>query len=160
MIHTVGDVIYAHNAGLDLFKLVVQYLKDWTVYANGAYDITFKPSEVINCRFHGISGTPEKPTIKVSACSRVDYVSYDVFVEDDVADYEGYRMPGHYEPSGYEDRAYREISIPIELLLDTREQRIKKMGDMMIAWKQEQEQKKKQESIRRLEEELTRLKTT
>lgn len=157
MLYTEGDIIRAHNDGLDLFNLVLSYLKDYAEYANGANNIRLVKEEIKFARLHGVKGTPESPKLAVSCCSDKNYVAFDVFVEDNDPDYEGYGRPGHYEQSGYYDRAYTEILIPLQLLLDDRTTRIQKMSDTLLMWKKKQEEESKQKEIARLREQLEKL---
>lgn len=161
MLYSEGDIIRAHNEGRRLHALVLDYLRDWVTYANGANDVTFKENELVNVRFHGICGTPDVPKIKVSATSELRYVQYDVFVEDespadDDEDFSWGRS-GHYETTGHTDRTYKEVEIPLALLLDDKDTRIKKMGEIAVRWKAKQAEEARQAEIKRLKDQLNKL---
>lgn len=160
MIHTVGDIILAANLGRELHKLVLDYLRDYCTYANGANGIEYALHKVRYTTIHGISGTPEQPILLVSVCTRSEYVPFDTFVEEERPDgYEGYGRYGRYESSGYEDNSYSEIQLPMVLLLDTREVRISKLTKIKQDWISKQEEEARQKEIKYLQDRLAKLNT-
>lgn len=158
MIHTIGDIVLAANIGRELHLLVIDYLRDYCTYANGANNIEYVAKNIKFTTIHGIAGTPEHPILKVSVCTKDESVPFDAFIEETPPDgYEGYGRYGRHEVSYYRDSAYSVIDLPMALLLDSKEVRVDKLTKIQQNWITKKEDEAKQRKIKRLKDELAEL---
>lgn len=142
-LHTVGNVVGAANASLNLHSLAYIFLKNFRMYANGFNGVKV-PSGDFAVVASGVGGTAENPTIEFAVVYS-ETSSWQVATHYDPSDDNFNEAWGADNTSGYEygsstSSHEKRVSIAAEHLLLPPEQQI----DLMKKWKAEEDAKKRE----------------